>query len=1398
MVVGANCRMVPEVPGTHEDSKLYIDLQDLIKNRPLTNLIYASYVQPGVAAQMDRESYQRNKQNQHRAEDVYRFFDVGSIKNLLDAKVQSTSFGFTDASGALVDFTAQEAYSKAQDFNNTNKGRVAYVAQHGDKFNILLEDRDSRTIGKVAEINRNLVEWNVLSEQLTSMGVSVDDLIAANPQLVNPGNVRDFVRNLSLYSNIANDTFSVKDIEILLTLNNQVPIVRNLLSRGWGNVSETTQRMYDILHNSAGTSGNEILVNRVLEITKKLPQVSRAKIIASLNNAVDSFNLTDEATNIQKTLEDLDNKYHLEQDVFVRKNEIISKISDAFADAIMSLQRQIRNIENRSGKTTKSRELTELQSKLIKQLNEKQNASSLMEFVTGALTYAQQINDILNKLSNTGTNLEFAHNVADVLSKATSFSDAYYNIVDALSDMNSLINDFSMSDVDKDALQSAAKQVKEILDNQRHKIVDLRQEAMLSIGKNFLGEHNALYGKDVIDIINMAEADTSIMDYLYSVGRSSNAVISMLGALVRDAQSERDSRLQYFAREIRRATHILTKDGKDSSFIYDEKGRIKSEYDWDAYFKAKNEYSANLQRAGFKRGTDEYSAEMDLWEDRNTVEVEVDHENHRFEKMPKFYLKTNFRQGWSKAQNEYYDRMMELKGQIGTLLPAYAQHQYIAPQKRTSWDQVLKEGIEGKRDFSNVAKWFWEDAKKWKLRPDDTRFRKNGLYIDGSESLASTSNYDNTILRQIPIFYIKKLDVNDLSHDFSSALQSLASTALNYDAMDGIKNIAEMITDYASSQTPVELDKFGRPEIDFVNRNMGIGVATTLRKTAQGNNTASMLDSFVLKHIYGVENINAENTWSVICSNLIGYTSLKGLAVNVKGALTNKYVGVIQTIIRAIGGQYFGVKDLLQAEAILLGSDGGTTTGALIGGVLGGNVGAAIGAAAGTAVGAVGMTGKFMDILSNNRNSKDTLISDFFDSSQDIYSDLSDQRYHHTMFGRLFGSFNPMSMYQRGEHWIHMLNVYATLLHEKVVQYDKDSNTYKTISLYDALEKGDKIDGNTELKLKEGIFKIDGAKIDDLSNEYFSELKRRIRYINQQCHGSMNKEDKGLIHQWMLGKMTMNFRQWMVEHYSSRFRGLHWDESIRDVNLSNFYNNTEVYLGSRKVKLIDALERIQDDTDGNFHYRIKDKATTKDGQTLTDELLNRMLENYAEDSGWRRGFKADVAALIKEFLKERREYGIKANMYWDKLSETQKADVKQVLGESLMILALTGLSACMGDPDRHRGEFYFRLWMYVVKRCLFDELATTPLGVLIEGKTIINNPIASSQTVVGLLYPVLAPLYSPKDIFSTVQSGRYKGWNRYLRNVVKYTVPFYSQIDQLLNISEDSSVYQVFENQITR
>lgn len=1402
-----DCGWVARIPGTNEASKLFIELSHLVNNRPLSNYVYAYYLKSGVPEAMDAAGYKRNSQNQHSAKDVYKFFEVNKMTSLLGIGAQSRSVGFSDKNGNPIDFDAVEAYSKAQDFNNNNKGRVAYVVSNGDKFNIIIDNKDSRTQVRESEVNRALTRWQTLSDEFTKLGLDINEVAKINPQLINPGNISNLMKTLRAIALSPNDALSPQNIELLLSLEKDSSLVRNLMSRGWGTLAETTQRVYDTLHSTTAPQGQRAFITNVLDSAKAALNSQQNNIRTALKATDKNFDDTDTSFEIQKILKDLDQKYGIETDVYLRKVDKITRVSEAMADAVMSLERQIRNIEQKSGITEKSEELRALQKQLLSSLKEKKNAAGLADFLNTSVKYLGQINNILQNIPTTETGLTYVRSLANAITQATGLQDAYSGVVNSLTKIDTLVNDVALTDADKRTLQDLAISLQKDFETQKTKIDELSRTAMVELGSTFIGEHNALYGKDLSTVIDMLEADASIMDYFYSVGRVSNTFISIFGALARDAQLDRDNRLLEISHQIRSSTNKLYKSGSDSAYIYDDKGRIVSPYDWDEFYKQRGKYIGQLKRAGFRPNTLEFNEQMEEWEKQNTREIEVDHLNHRFERVPIDLLPYDFQEFWTQAQIDYYNEMMEIKGQIGTLLPSFAQHQFLAPQKRANWDEFLKDLLLKRKSFKDVARGMMKLSAVWKIHEDDIKFRANGIYVEDEMMTPSTSAFDNTVLRQIPIFYVRKVELNDLSHDFSAALQSLASTALNYDAMDSIKNIADLMVDYANSNSPLDRDGAGNPKVDLSVRAAATRVASMLRKKAGTDNTTTMLESFVQKQVYGLDS-KETGPWAVVASNLIGLTSFRGLATNPLGAMTNRSMGIIQAIIRATGGQYFNIKDLTKAFVILTGEQGLSTRGALMGGVVGGfagapGLGAAIGLGVGTALGARGMTAKFVDIVTGNRESKDTLIAEFFDPSQEMYSSLAGTRYHSTMFGRLFGHTESTAMYQRGEYWIHMLNAYALLEHEKVIKYDPDTGKRTKVSLLDVLEKGESKNGVADLKLADGVFRIDGKKIESLQDDYFKAIKRRLRYINQQCHGSMNKEDKGLIHQWMLGRLAMNFRQWMVEHYSSRFRGLHWDESIRDVNLSNFYQNTKVLLDGKEVSLIDALEMVDDGNgDGSFHYEIKADATTLDGRTLTDEEINSLLEAYADDAGWRRGFKTstfNTLKLLRDFLKDGAEYENSARAFWDTLSETQRADVKQTLGEYVMLLALMGLNACMGKPDDHDDEFYFRVWMYVVKRCLFDERATTIPGLISESKTIMQSPIPAAKTAYGLLYPVLAPILSPQDLTTRLQSGRHKGELKYWRNIVKYTLPVnIHKIEQFLNLGEDSAIFNTFEDQITR
>ena len=87
-------------------------------------------------------------------------------------------------------------------------------------------------------------------------------------------------------------------------------------------------------------------------------------------------------------------------------------------------------------------------------------------------------------------------------------------------------------------------------------------------------------------------------------------------------------------------------------------------------------------------------------------------------------------------------------------------------------------------------------------------------------------------------------------------------------------------------------------------------------------------------------------------------------------------------------------------------------------------------------------------------------------------------------------------------------------------------------------------DGNiisATIKVKDGVTNLDGSAFTDKD---LMDIKLKISKVNQSLNGAFNEDDKGAIHRGALGRLMMQFRQWMPAHYSRRFRGRHWDADL--------------------------------------------------------------------------------------------------------------------------------------------------------------------------------------------------------------------------------------------------------------
>lgn len=1289
---GDNCIFMPRIG--KEVSELYKGLDSkFVNQKSFVNWIYSEYLIPGVKEAMDNAGYARNAQGEHSADDVYKFLDVHEMATNRSVSLDTASraLGILDSNNKPVDFNAEDAYNKAVNINNTTKGRVAFVVQSGDKFNVILEDRDSRTQIRAGEVNEQLAAWQSLKEGMRAANIDVDSLIQEVPELMNPLNASSFLTYINSLYVVNNADLTERDVKVLLTIGKDIPTVKAIINR-WGSIDSATTNALDMVKNP--TTYAQSTVNLVGNALRDAREGSNQALTDLSNkivlNILPDFRKQSHEYQVQKKLEKLHNKFGIDSQVILRTSERIRTLSDAAADAVIALKRQIDTLRRKQGNTELETELEGTANTLLKELKDKRYYSGLLTFLNQASRYSTSINKILTDIPQQGTALEYARARAEAYTRAQNYLDIYYPIVKALSNIENIIIDESLSAENRQTLKDNSRALLDTMERYQNLLSNLREEVMIDMCREVFGDE-PIQGKPIADFVKMIREDSSIMDYLYSMSRVSNPLIAAMGTIIRDAQTERDANLNMIAERIRKANADLKGNSEFMYELIDGQYYIISPYDWKKFNAARRSAMAEYERTEDITGYELKDA-MDAWDEENTVEVVVDQVSGRTERVPNAnYMRAdNPLNRLNENQWNYYNTMMQLKGEIGTLLPAYAQKQYLPPQKRASWDDIVKRGIQGKLSAKEVARNLLDRMNPIKIREDDTRFAQNSIVINGDEYVNVSGAFDNTLLKRIPIYYMNKLEnQNDLLMDFSSALGSFAATALNYDAMDSIKDTIELMSDFISDQ-PIAHRSNEKNLADII-KTQSVAVARALKVRSEGSNTQALLEGFTEQHLYGIT-MKDTNTAARILQALINYTSMRQLTVNVKGAISNALVGEAQMIIEAVAGDVnrvfgrdgmYGLKNYAAAHLILVGNK---------------------------------LTpGVYADHITGNRSSKAMLLEDFFDPMQEVYEDLGSRRF--STFARLHGGFNTMAMYSMGESLIHLVNMYAVLDHTKVLLDGKK------VSLYEAITVSEQQSKNRHLELKAGVTDLNGNPI-TMDSQFLTDIKKKIRYINQQTHGSMNTEDKGLIQRRIAGRAVMNFRQWMVEHYSRRYRGRHWDGSLNE---------------------------------------------------------------------WVEGYWTTMGKFLKSYLSDYLKFVDDANAHWGELDENQKNNISKCLAEVALLAALHGLSLALGEPADHKKEWWYRMWIYQVKRLILDETASVPWGIPGEAKTIIQSPVASINTVNAILYPFVG--LTNGDVSSTLKSGRYKGWNKYGRNLLKYTVPFYGQIDQLMHMDEEDYIFNMFNQQ---
>ena len=391
-------------------SKLYKDILKYIGERPVANYIYAAYT-TSVAAKMDSLGYTRNVQGEHKMADVEKILDIVGIKRDIGSKGVGISKiarteGAIDMQGNPIDFSdAKKALEIAQRINNTYKGAVAAVYTKGDKFNVVVDSRNSRTQIRSAQVDKQLKQWNVLKQAMSAIGVDLDS-DTLSKSVFNATNAKYAVQWLHNVQATDNKYLSIKEIKDLLNISESTTQVKRL-KQMFGTLDEVTQKVYDAYRAGDVTDSQMSLIDATLNNAKKFNGLNLNALETQVNDIEQSYGNTEESK-IEDTLKSLNRKYNIDTNEVLLVGNRIRSLSQAAAEAAIVLQRQLKQLKAKVGVTPETSKLEKTLNILTKEISANRYYAGILGFLGEASTQIQNMENMIKNTPQSGTNLQRA------------------------------------------------------------------------------------------------------------------------------------------------------------------------------------------------------------------------------------------------------------------------------------------------------------------------------------------------------------------------------------------------------------------------------------------------------------------------------------------------------------------------------------------------------------------------------------------------------------------------------------------------------------------------------------------------------------------------------------------------------------------------------------------------------------------------------------------------------------------------------------------------------------------------------------------------------------------------------------------------------------------------------
>lgn len=1372
-------------PGINKDlsgraSALHSDLVEYTGDRAIANAIWAATKVKGA---FDMSQVELDENGEPTLESLIKVMPIRDMVKKASLSAEKREIGATDRKGNPIAYDSlSDVLTIINEFNEQNPDLVAYPTEQDKKFFINVEYRDESNYQKPQEAAFNNELNNSLLGIMRGLGftATTDNSVTG---IFDPMNAMSTADGLKTVIRVAQgrrgeeafpEEFSHFMIEglqdhplvqrILNSLNSE-DALRRVLGEDYDKyVSLYTENgRVDNLRMQKEAAGKLLqryitqgelmespapqgLFERLWNFIKNLfNRVSESDIDRAINVANNSTAQLASLIKDESILPYFDRTKAMEGKALYKVTEEVDRMQAIAEKGLEIASRRLKIVQSRS-KSSRYK-LTDLRSlKNIQDLvDKKKYAASSLAFLQDTLRQLDSISKRLNTLSRDADSSDVARlrSLAIVLRQVREFADGYTEIVDTMRRLPSLAEkgEVELTEADAESIAAKASQVSNIIIDLKGNYAELRYRVVYEFLKTYWGEDRTWdIGKNkgkqmtLASIIQVADKDINGIDrWVSSLSDASDPYLSLIDKSVKMARANRDLQLENILADIRGIHKELVDAGENTEFMFERDengvptGRIISNIDFVKFNKERQDYIQSLKDKGLKPW--QIKAKVEIWETKHTTKVVVDDESGRTETVPiglkpgdRYYVDRLSK--LNPSQRKYYETMMQLKAVLDEKLPDRYTNTYNAIQIRNDF-------IEGLSQTSNPAaavKMILGNATDSFLRRvDDTEF---GETVEGDEEKGKIKNvtldFSGNPIQKLPIYYTQPLeDMTRLSTDFTGAMLAYAGMAVDYGEMSKIVDILELARDLAHDREVQQLSGDQKIVESFKILHKKFGHTYTKK----GGRIAERLDDFMDTVVYGkkkkdegtVELLGKQIDVAKTLDTIKSYTGAVGLGLNLFSGLSNVTGGKMQLFIDAVSGEYFGLKNSMKSM-----KDYYTLLPAYLG-----------------------------EINSTSKSSKLGLLIDKYDALEEFYQNMRMQGKFKGAVSRIMQGASIYIMNNLGEHYLHSRTMLAMLDRQKVKVNGKE------VSLFDAWtvrtlkdDKGNPI--SSELVLTNGTKDTDGNElfteenademeklikikpkartseqqarleelrdIQDRTNAFNIEMKLKIGKVNQSLNGAFNESDKGAIHRYALGRMAMQFRQWMPAHYSRRFASAYYDAQLEQ---------------------------------------------------------------------FREGYYRTLGRFSLDLLKDLRHAKFQMATRWSKLSDTEKKNMKRSFGELSMFALLSVLCSMCGHWKDKKNNLGERLILYNLMRMKMEAGASIPWPLspdfISNTWSIIQSPAASMKTLEGL-----TNLLEFQNMFNEIQSGRYKGWSEYERDLVK-AIPLYGQVRKAVDLSTEDYMFNIFD-----